>query len=636
MKAQLKLKKEPNIPNMMRLSDYIIKYYSYIEYSAILESYNQLVNRWYCTVEELQKTLEFHILKTRINLKVLKAEEMKKITVVCSCCSGLLTKDNQEKVSLYEESTNMEIVMKKKKRENSGPCGFRIAFQYEQESRMYKFLRMSYHNHGPSNTEKEFIKASKNIKFSISTLCEVLRVISNSISSVEGVETIYTMRREKKKTFSVLSMEAQGINSHIKETGCPALWKDLSIDETPIWNYRKEYFDSIDQDSKNKADFKRYAEYFHFASTGIGPVNLINQVSRNSTNGEVYDSNIRENGLSAELDQRKIIFNHGNTGCLLTQDLPLKEKTAAEDEKDFQDSKNNTLLEINMGIDYQEQDNNTSSESNPVNTLINYNNRLDTNSEIPENEEEQSYCLSASNSDTMNSIHTNQYQCNININTINNINIISRPNKQLTQQNPINTPLFKTRHTKQRTSDSDHTTHIPQNKQMNTFRSNSPNTSTPSLTPKSKSKVVTPEFKSQILSNASTDIPGSSNLSQTQSFHQQTPKDPNSNLYSKYNELLSNKEFIISFKKKFTLFLQRVVKLLNERLKGLSHYEAIELLKSKSRVYEETLKAIIEMKANYLSFDVLYFLKKKVLTEKLFSSSEEPESILQFLVSYEN
>eukprot|EP00340_Litonotus_pictus_P011259 CAMPEP_0170536994 /NCGR_PEP_ID=MMETSP0209-20121228/102461_1 /TAXON_ID=665100 ORGANISM="Litonotus pictus, Strain P1" /NCGR_SAMPLE_ID=MMETSP0209 /ASSEMBLY_ACC=CAM_ASM_000301 /LENGTH=619 /DNA_ID=CAMNT_0010838429 /DNA_START=514 /DNA_END=2374 /DNA_ORIENTATION=- len=619
----------------------------------------------------------------------------------------------------------MEIVMKKKKRENSGPCGFRIAFQYEQESRMYKFLRMSYHNHGPSNTEKEFIKASKNIKFSISTLCEVLRVISNSISSVEGVETIYTMRREKKKTFSVLSMEAQGINSHIKETGCPALWKDLSIDETPIWNYRKEYFDSIDQDSKTKADFKRYAEYFHYTSTGIGPVNQIYQGSRNSINDEVYgyDNNIQGNNLSTELNQRKIIFDHENTGCLLTQDLPLKEKTAAEDEKDFQDSKNNTLLEINMGIDYQEQDNNTSSESNPVNTLINYNNRLDTNSEIPENEEEQSYCLSASNSDTMNSIHINQYQCNININTINNINIISRPNKQLTQQNPINTPLFKTRHTKQstsdpdhtthipqnkqmnsftvnspntstpsltpkckskvvtpefksqyninintinniniisrpnkqltqqnpintplfktrhtkqRTSDSDHTTHIPQNKQMNTFRSNSPNTSTPSLTPKSKSKVVTPEFKSQILSNASTDIPGSSNLSQTQSSHQQTPQDPNSNLYSKYNELLSNKEFIISFKKKFTLFLQRVVKLLNERLKGLSHYEAIELLKSKSRVYEETLKAIIEMKANYLSFDVLYFLKKKVLTEKLFSSSEEPESILQFLVSYEN
>lgn len=104
----------------------------------------------YYSLTELLESIEELVIKTRINLKTLKIQDKKNITIICSCCSALNKESN-------EESTKASKILadnkRKEKRENKESCKFRILFKYNKLENSYSFNKLTPHNHGPKCTE---------------------------------------------------------------------------------------------------------------------------------------------------------------------------------------------------------------------------------------------------------------------------------------------------------------------------------------------------------------------------------------------------------------------------------------------------------------------------------------------------
>lgn len=100
---------------------------------------------------------------------------------------------------------------------------------------------------------------------------------------------------------------------------------------------------------------------------------------------------------------------------------------------------------------------------------------------------------------------------------------------------------------------------------------------------------------------------------------------------SQRNLLKSDKAYSISFKKKFSSFLDRISKAMINKIKKANDVSYISRLTKKSFIYNEIITVIIEMGANYLSIDNCYLLKRKFIVENLFLNALLPDLILEVM-----
>ena len=121
---------------------------------------NRIIYTKYFNLEELLSDVEKHIKITRINLKIIKANENVCIIVVCSCSSKIKEeKKDSSKFQKTKESNPNESC--KKRRLNTNPCKFRLVYQYLVNENYYKCIKYQSHNHGPNieqNVSKFFYK----------------------------------------------------------------------------------------------------------------------------------------------------------------------------------------------------------------------------------------------------------------------------------------------------------------------------------------------------------------------------------------------------------------------------------------------------------------------------------------------